>query len=285
MRDKTLGEVVAGLARYRAQLIPLVALLVIAFFLDGSHAPQASNAAAAARDAAALVAGAAGNQQVGAADLGAPGDALSPTGDLAYDTAPVDLSASGGSTAPAGDGGGGDTGAPAGPPALAPFTCDNDASLPQPVFAPAMEQLRSLQMQVEASMGPLPVDIAGYLAGAAMCSPGKDPLSLVVAQLGPLLSAAGPAIDVLAMVNPLLPALPVPPQIPLPPLPAQLNPVLLAAAPITSQLCGELPLASVLVAALASFPLPVTAQHLNAILDPIFALCGALIPIAPPPSQ
>jgi hypothetical protein len=149
-----------------------------------------------------------------------------------------------------------------------------------PVIGPFMEQLRAVQQQIETSTGPLPENIAGYVAGAAGCSPGLDPLSLVVNQLGPVLGAAGPLVDVLATVNPLLPPVPVPAPVTIPGLPPELNPILAAATPVTGEVCGQLAISVVVVAALASFPLPVTGQHMYWALGPLFDTCALLNPPA-----
>ncbi len=272
MGDKTLGELVAGIARYRAQLIPLVVVLTVALFLDGAR----DRTPVAAPDQTGRAAAIAGGPQIGSVSV--PPALAGPAIDVGPGQPGFDLSPSGTTTSPSagGDGAPPDNSSGAGP--LTPITCENDASLPQPVFGPAMEQLRALQLQLETVIGPLPDNIAAYVAGAIGCSPGLDPLSLVVNQLGPVLGAAGPLVDVLATVNPLLPALPVPPQLPLPALPPEVNPVLSATAPATQAVCGQLVLAFVLVAALSSFPLPVTGQHFNAALSPVFGACAILTP-------
>ena len=258
MQDKTLGELVNGLARYKAQLIPLLAIIVIALFFEGAGQPAALDSAAAPA--------AAGAPQVGSASV--PPALAGPTGGVAdFDFAP-DLSAPGdGGTQGEGVGSEPDGGGPdAAPPGLQPFTCEQDASLPMPVVAPVMEQMRAA----------LPPEISTYIAGAANCSPGTDPLSLVVAQLAPVLVAAGPAIDALRPVNSMLPPLPVPPPVPIPGLPPELNPVLIAAYPVTSEVCGQLAISVILIAVLANFPVPITGQHANAIISPIFGACASL---------
>lgn len=246
--------------------------MLIAVFLDGTHALSPS----AAPEAGGRPASFASGPQIGSASV--PPALVEPSldGESAFDAPAADLSAAGGD-APSPVGAPGDAGSGA-PPAPAAITCDNDASLPMPVIGPFMEQLRSVQQQIEASTGPLPENIAGYVAGAVGCSPGLDPLTLVVNQLGPVLGAAGPVIDVLATVNPLLPPIPVPPPVSLPGLPAELNPVLAAAHPVTGEVCGQLAISVVVVAALASFPLPITGQHLYAVLGPLFDTCAILNP-------
>lgn len=262
MQDKTLGELAAGLARYRAQLVPLLIVVVIALFFEGTGDGSAV-------DSAAPLGSTAGAPQVGSASV--PPALAGPTGG-ALDFALPDLSPSGdvpafdqprgGSGDDAPSDGGGDAPAP-GPQ---PFTCEQDASLPAPAVATVMEQMRAN----------LPPEIWTYLAGAANCSPGTDPLTLVVAQLGTVLGAAGPAIDVLRTVNGMLPPLPVPPPIPIPGLPAELNPALVAAYPVTSEACGQFATSVLLIAVLANLPLPITGQHANAILAPVFNVCSSL---------
>ena len=258
MRDKTLGELVATLARYKAQAIPLAVVLIIGVFFEG--------VAERSESAASPVTAATGAPQVGSASV--PPALAGSTGGVP-DYALPDLTATG---EPFADGTRGEPDAPAPdggdspPPGPATFTCDQDASLPMPVIAPAMEQLRAA----------LPPEISAYVAGAAGCSPGTDPLSLVVAQLGPLLGAAGPALDALAPVTSMLPPIPVPPPVPLPALPAELNPALAAAYPVTSEACGPLAASALLIAVLASFPLPVTAQHAGAVIGPVYGVCSSL---------
>jgi hypothetical protein len=198
-----------------------------------------------------------------------------PTGGVADFVVP-DLSASGdGGASPTSDPSDTpqDDGAAPAPPGLQPFTCEHDASLPMPVIAPVMEQIRAN----------LPPEIATYIAGAAMCSPGTDPLSLVVAQLGPVLVAAGPLIDAVRPINSMLPPVPLPPPIPIPGLPPELNPVLAAAYPVTSEACGQLAISVILIAVLANFPTPITGQHANAIVSPIFGVCSSLTGPGVPP--
>jgi hypothetical protein len=134
------------------------------------------------------------------------------------------------------------------------------------VIAPVMEQLRAT----------LPPDIAAYIAGAASCSPGADPLTLVVAQLGPVLDATGPVFDTLRPINAMLPPIPVPPPVPIPGLPAELNAVLAAAYPATSEACAQLGISVLLIAVLASFPLPITGQHAAAVVSPIYGVCASI---------
>jgi hypothetical protein len=278
VEERTLGDIAAGLTRYRAQIIPILGILVIALFLDGKQSPASSGSTAAASTAAAVNAPQFGSASVPPA-LAGPTSAV----DTITARAATDLSAAGvgpgGTDLAAADVDSGPVVDTPGPPVVpAAISGDNDESLPTPVIAPVMEQLRSLQAQLEASTGPLPQDIAAYVSGAAGCSPGVDPLSLVVEQLGPVLNAAGPALSILAQVNSQLPPVPVPPPVPIPDLPAGLDPVLSAAFPATSAVCGEAATSVLLIAVLASFPLPITGQHANAIIGPIFGLCAAATP-------
>jgi hypothetical protein len=268
MRDKTLGEVAGGLARYKAQLLPLLVVLVVALFFEGAGQPAALDSAAAP------VAAGGAAPQVGSASV--PPALAGPTGGVADFVLP-DLSASGdsGGATPTNDSSGQDDGPAPEPPGLQPFTCEQDASLPMPVIAPVMEQIRAN----------LPPEIASYIAGAAMCSPGTDPLTLVVAQLAPVLVAAGPVIDAVRPINSMLPPLPLPPPVPIPGFPPELNPVLAAAYPVTSEACGQLAISVILIAVLANFPTPITGQHVNAIISPIFGLCSSLTGPGVPPSS
>jgi hypothetical protein len=147
-----------------------------------------------------------------------------------------------------------------------------------PVLAPLVQQLYAAQKQAEEAAGPLPVDITAYLSGAIGCSPGTDPLGLIVAQLDPLIAALAPALDVLRTVNPLLPAIPVPPAVNVPPLPAGADPVLAAAEPATSEVCGQLAIVLLVSVVGSSLPLPFTGQHYSAITGPLFAVCAAVRP-------
>jgi hypothetical protein len=283
-QEKTLGELAAYAGRYKAQLVPLVLLIVVALFLDGARhnssgpvagATAVSSAAAASppKQQLATPASAPATDLANAADTGLAGAARLGNADLSPAGAPA-VSSGADDVGVPDEAVGGDV--PALPPVEAPFTCDNDASLPVPVFAPAMEQLRSTQQQVEAALGELPVDLTAYLAGAAECSPGIDPLTLVVNQLGPALGAAGPVLDVLDTINQQLPPVPVPPGVPVPEIPAQFAPVISGAAPVTSAVCGQLAIVVILPAVMASFPLPVNGQHLNPVFGTLFDACSEL---------
>jgi hypothetical protein len=261
--EKTLGELAAQVGRYKAQVIPLAILLILALFFEGTRPPSSETAAPSAI------------AENAAAQLGAPSLASSPAPEVDglelgrdIDTlVTADLSAAGPSTGgePAAE----EPAAPSGP-AVAPFTCANDASLPMPVFAPVMEQLRAT----------LPPDLVAYIAGAADCSPGTDPLTLVVAQLGPVIGAAGPVIDVLRVVNGALPPLPVPPSVPFPEVPPELAPVVAGIVPVTKPVCDELAIAVLVPAIMANFPTPISAQHLGPVLGVLFDACAALRPPA-----
>lgn len=165
------------------------------------------------------------------------------------------------------------------PPPVTPASCSFDEGLPAPITMTAVEQLTAAQAAYEEATGtPLGVDLASVVAFAGGCTdalPEAEALITVaeaLTQIYEALEASGvPPID-----------LPEPPVVSLPEIPAPLQPILRALAPITLPLCGGVSTALALAPVAASL-LPFPSTEILPYLWPVRALCGLLVAYAPAP--